>query len=510
MPDRAKCFAVISFINTRLDCSMSDASQQNVVGYLALRGRARVGGRTASAFPAAWGTTEISFAGIWEQVDRSSAGLRKAGLEPGDRAILMIPMSIDLYVALLAVLKIGAIGVFVDPWVGRRQIATFAAFASPTAWIGVGRSHLLRMGAAALRRIRLTVTTGRRWFGLAARHTLRALADAPGNGHIMAVAADRPALITFTSGSSGLPKGTNRTHGFLTAQHAVLSREFPAFDADVDMPMFPVFALHNLAAGIPSVVPRMDFRRPDRVDGRLVVGQMRRQGVTTCTGSPSFIDRIVGHLEGQPQDRPPLRRILTGGAPVTDRQLEHWRRVLPDMEITVVYGSTEAEPVAHLTADERLATKSDVRPRTPGYCVGRPSPQVEVRIVRIHRGPIELASNRLGGRGWDDWRRRPRPDRRAWSFAASMLPGITIAIRPPWRKTRFATWTARFGTAWAIRAIQTAKGGCGWRAARISTIFRDGVPLHPQLIEQAAAGDDPHIRRVAAVGLPTRPSGSGW
>src|SRR3954462_7248264 len=108
------------------------------------------------------GDVTISFGALWERVDRTSAGLRRLGLEVGDRAVVMIPMSIELYVAMLALLKLGAVAVFVDPWIGRRQIAAFAAFAEPRAWLGVPRSHLLRLLDARLRKIPLTVTTGRR------------------------------------------------------------------------------------------------------------------------------------------------------------------------------------------------------------------------------------------------------------------------------------------------------------------------------------------------------------
>ena len=109
---------------------------------------------------------------MWDRVDRASVFLKSAGLTASDRVILMIPMSVDLYTAMLAVLKLGAIAVFVDPWIGIRQIAAFAAYAEPTAWIGNGKSHLLRLTDARLRRIRLTVTTGGRWFRLAAQHQL--------------------------------------------------------------------------------------------------------------------------------------------------------------------------------------------------------------------------------------------------------------------------------------------------------------------------------------------------
>jgi acyl-CoA synthetase (AMP-forming)/AMP-acid ligase II len=432
----------------------------------------------------------ITFGGLRERIGRAAAGLRRLGIGAGDRAIVMIPMSVDLYVALLALLEIGAVAVFVDPWIGRRQIASFAAFAEPRAWIGTPKSHLLRLLDPRLRAIPAAVTTGRRLGPWPAPLSLGELESEPGDGAIHPVSPDDPALITFTTGSSGEPKGTNRTHGFLLAQRAALAAEFPSREGDVEMTMFPVFALNNLAAGVPSVVPPIDFRRVDRVDAGRVLALMRRHGVTTCTASPPFFDRLAAAAE-----RPALRRLLTGGAPVSDAQLRVWQRAFPGTEILVAYGSTEAEPVAHLTAEERLAATNPARPRAPGYCAGRPSGRVRTKVVRIHPGPIEL-----GEEGWAPW------ELPAGEIGELVVAGDHVC-RDYYRNPR------------AVRETKIADGGAVWHrmgdtgsfdaegrfwlAGRVhSTIRRAGGLVHPQLVEQAARGDDPRIRRAAAVGLP--------
>jgi acyl-CoA synthetase (AMP-forming)/AMP-acid ligase II len=414
----------------------------------------------------------------------------------GERVILMIPMSIDLYVALLAVLKSGAIAVFVDPWVGRRQIAAFASFAKATAWIGVPKSHLLRLSDSSLRKIPLTATTGRRWFGLGGRFTMDDLQQQPGNQHVAKVAADDTAMITFTSGSSGLPKGVNRTHGFLSAQHAALQHEFSQSDDDVDMPMFPVFALNNLARGIPSIIPTMDFRHVDQVDGRIIANQMRRNEATTCTASPPFLDRLAEYQQGNPSQGKSLRRILTGGAPVTDRQLEAWRETWPATELIVVYGSTEAEPVGHIDAGERLALHPAAGRKAAGYCIGKTSQLVRLRVVRIHNGPISLDEG-----GWEAWELSPG------QVGELVVSGKHVAqsyFQNP-------TATAENKLIDADGTVWHRMGDTGyvdterfiWLVGRVhSTIYRDGRAVHPQLVEQAGAAASAAIVRIAAVGLP--------
>jgi len=218
----------------------------------------------------------------------------------------------------------------------------------------------------------------------------------------------------------------------------------------------------------------------------------------TCTASPPFFDRLAERLESHPGETPSLRRILTGGAPVSDDQLRIWRRTVPDADLQVVYGSTEAEPVAHLTAEERLAAVNDARPATPGYCVGRPSERVQAKAIRIHDGPVDLGTS-----GWTGW------ELPSGEIGELVVTGEHVC-RDYYRNPQAARQNkiaAPDGSIWH-RMGDTGSFDSQerfWIAGRVhSTIHRAGGLVHPQLVEQAARGDDPRIRRLAAVGLDGR------
>jgi acyl-CoA synthetase (AMP-forming)/AMP-acid ligase II len=155
-----------------------------------------------------------------------------------------------------------------------------------------------------------------------------------------------------------------------------------------------VFVLNNLASGTPSVLPDFDPRRPAQIDPERVHRQMTKEGVTTTGGSPAFYERLAAWCESR-GSKIPVRALFTGGAPVLPALA---RRLVAATrgEAHVVYGSTEAEPIAGIEARAMLdAMATDTG---PGLCAGAPVPDVALRLVKPVDGPIAL-----GPGGWAAW-----------------------------------------------------------------------------------------------------------
>ncbi|HYW69079.1 MAG TPA: AMP-binding protein, partial [bacterium] len=122
----------------------------------------RVPDRTALVIDHGSHVETATFRELWDRVDRVSTGLARAGLRPGERAILMVPLSVDLYAVLTGVLKMGGVAVFVSPWLSPEHIASSADLAAADIYVGSAKSQLLRVRHARLRQIPISVTTGRR------------------------------------------------------------------------------------------------------------------------------------------------------------------------------------------------------------------------------------------------------------------------------------------------------------------------------------------------------------
>lgn len=313
------------------------------------------------------------------ELDRRSAWLagrlKAKGLKPGDRVLVMIGISIELYVAMCALLRSGLVATFLDPSAGREHVRLCCHAAPPTALLGPVKSQLLRLVYPGLRPASSIVYP--KPFGMSM--------TGPAEEQPVTCSADSPALLTFTSGSTAAPKAAVRTHGLLAAQQAALAEAIKLQPGQVDLATLPIFVLANLAAGVTTVIADADLRRPGFIEPDPVLEQIARHDITRSTGSPAFYRRLVERCEQTGRTLAPLRTVYTGGAPVFPDVLARLDAQLPDGGPVTVYGSTEAEPIAHVAYDRIGGEDFAAMRQGKGLLVGRPVRQVELRIADPQR-----------------------------------------------------------------------------------------------------------------------------
>lgn len=332
----------------------------------------------------------VTFAQLDGMVARCAGGLRRSGFGSGDRIVVFVPLGLDLYVTLLAVLRIGSVVVFIDPWVGRRAIARAVDIVQPRGFVGTGRAHALRLLEPSLRRIPVFVVTGRASRALAAAPRTRNLARVLRDGgsapvrESVAVEPHAHALVTFTTGSTGAPKGADRTHAFLGSQHDVLERAVEQRAGDVHVTNLPIVVLHNIARGVTTVLPPEGSGAGDWLDGPTLHARISRHRPTVLAMSPGPLAALAtcGPL-------PSVERAYTGGGPVTPMLAQQLLAALPNARVEVLYGSTECEPIASCTAGE-LHRRAPDTAAGRGLYAGRPDPAVRVRIDGLRNGLGEV------------------------------------------------------------------------------------------------------------------------
>lgn len=314
----------------------------------------------------------VSYAELARRVSAGAGELWEMGLKRGQVILVFQPVSIGLYEILLAAFHAGLRVMLADPSAGREFLSNCCRSLMPDAFFGSWKAQCLRLTVPEMRGIGISICSGA-WFPGAKSWRIDSAGIPP-----VEVSDDEAALVTFTSGSTGKPKAAVRSHGFLLAQHRALSKALDFEEGEVDLITLPVFVLANLASGLTSVLAATDLAKPGSPDVSPVSAQCREFRVTRCAASPAFFEGFLASDAGVPA----FEKLFTGGAPVFPGLLRRLRDALPGACIHSVYGSTEAEPIAHFPADGAndetdLATRSG-----GGLCAGEPVEEVDLRIIR--------------------------------------------------------------------------------------------------------------------------------
>lgn len=323
----------------------------------------------------------IAFATLERQSVQIAEQLQRAGLRAGEAVLVLIPVSARLYAVLLALFRLGAIAQFIDPSAGLDHLERCCTLHPPRALVATPKAHLLQLKSAALRRIPLKFSTHRLFRPPLPLSPSSSLSNTPTPQH-----PDTPALLTFTSGSTGQPKAALRTHGFLLAQHRALAHSLHLTPGEMDLSTLPIFVLANLASGVTSLLPNVDLRYPGKVNAKRLLRDIRRDAPTSTAASPALLGRLAAECEASGQKIPEFRRIFTGGAPVFPGLLQRLAAVAPNAQVTAVYGSTEAEPIAHVAQSQIQPDDLTRMTQGKGLLAGPPVPEIALRILGDHWG----------------------------------------------------------------------------------------------------------------------------
>ena len=331
----------------------------------------------------------ISYSELAEQVERTAHYYQKKGIKPGDRVFVFIPMSIELYRVVLALFAIGATAVFVDEWAGKKRLDHCCEIANCRALITSTKFRIASWFLSSLRKIPTFLHE-------TAMDKDRIVLP-------VAIEPHHPALITFTTGSTGIPKAAIRSHTLLNAQFQALHYETKPLESDICLTTLPIVLLINLGVGCTSIIGSFSHKKPHLMNSTKMLELIRDQKVNRLIASPFFIEKIALKELDLEHTTHILTQIFTGGAPIFPSDAALFKKAFPTASIQMVYGSTEAEPISLISVDELIVNANIGK----GLHVGKVGPFTHIKIIQITPEPIvcndalslekiELSSGKVG------------------------------------------------------------------------------------------------------------------
>lgn len=349
-----------------------------------------------------------TYAELSADVEAVAVGLREMGIAERTRIVCMSPPSYETCVMGVALTRVGAFSIWIDPAVGYRNVAERLSRVKPEAFLGNALAHLGRVtfgwGPRDLRKLVLTETPlspgGRFITGFPpfpGARSIRSLRKhtAPAEPAPPRVGPDDPCAVLYTTGSTGPAKPSLYLHRnfcqlFRNAHHSWgwdSGTEVP-----VDMAVFPAFLFIPISAGGTMVVPPIDFARqgPAQVDSAALIQVINDCNVESFFAAPILIENLASEALARHLTMPSLKRVIGAGAPITGPVEEILRAVMaPDGELAANYGATEAMPSTELSSSEHLDGLWSLTEQGAGICVGHALPGVELKIIGIVDGAID-------------------------------------------------------------------------------------------------------------------------
>ncbi|HEU4404411.1 MAG TPA: long-chain fatty acid--CoA ligase [Polyangiaceae bacterium] len=343
-------------------------------------------GRVALAFRGARWT----YAQLHERVDRVASGLRERGVRKGDRVLAMLLNGPEFFELLMACNRLGAIFVPINFRLSADEVAFLIDDAAPEifAYQAPFRPIADAYAARGGRRQPLRVELGE-GAPAAGAEAYAALAAGGGGGLVPApVLESDPAIMMYTSGTTGRPKGALLSHGNLLWNNMQVLHALSLGDDEVNYTVAPLFHIGglNVLTG-PLIYKGATTVVDDQFEPRRALAALASHRATAAFMVPAMWAAISRAPDFDAYDLKALRTCLVGGAPCPLPVLEFYQG--RGFRFQEGFGMTETAPIVSVLAAEDVVRKNG--------SVGKPCIHVEVRVVdaadrEVARGEVgELA-----------------------------------------------------------------------------------------------------------------------
>ncbi len=282
----------------------------------------------------ALGTSQITFAELASRTDQFAQLLRNSGVAAGDRVLIRLPNSLDYPIAFLGTMKRGAISVPTSTLLTAEEVAYLAKDSTATvlvtdkaAWPALqdhlsnlpNLKHVFLSGVGEIQpHASLQVSD--------LSQQLAAISHCEGNH---ATAADDPAYLVYTSGTTGYPKGVLHAHRALIGREPAAKYWFNFAEDQQDRIMHSgkFNWTYVLGTGLmdPLYLGKTVIVHEGKNDADLWTRLIAKHAATIFVGVPTIYRQIIQKSTAAQADVPSLRHCMSAGEHLSDEVLQQWR-----------------------------------------------------------------------------------------------------------------------------------------------------------------------------------------
>jgi malonyl-CoA/methylmalonyl-CoA synthetase len=399
---------------------------------------------------------------------RVAVELGARGVGRGCRVLLSAATTIELVVVHIALLRLGAVVVPVNGAYREREVTHIVRDCRPIMAVVDDAQWAPWIASVDPQCAVMSVDE-------AAVTDLDGAVDTARDGQVVldAVGADAPAMIGYTSGTTGAPKGAVLSHGNLLASVAALAIAWRWTRDDRLVLCLPLFHMHGLGVGLHGTLyAGASAVLLDGFDVDEVIDAIDAHAGTLFFGVPTMYHRLVD--SDRVGELAKLRLCVAGSAALSPSVHEAFRAAT-GRTVLERYGMTETVMLVSNPYDgERRAG-----------AVGIPLPGVETRFTRDDRAPVDLTAAGRDGKPGEVLVRGPNVFRGYWERPASNVAAFTDG----WFRTGDLATVAPDGY---ITIVGRAK----------ELIISGGFNVYPREVEEVVASH-PAVAEVAVVGTPS-------
>ena len=343
----------------------------------------------------------LTYAQIKQSVDKLATALSRMGIVQGDRVGIMLPNCPQYMIAAFAILRVGAIIVNVNPLYTPREIAVVAVDSGMRALVVL---DLLAPAALAVRgdtAIETIIITSAAEYSIAEVECpsvegterladLLASVDVPELPRVSIDPENDVAVLQYTGGTTGVPKGAMLTHYNIFSnviQTTTLHIASLKRGEERHLLVIPYFHIYGFTVGLMSVtwLGGLQILIP-KYDVEMLLGAIQTYRPTYFPAVPTIYISLLNHPRARECGIDKIRAFNSGSAPLPLEVLEQFENLTGGM-LSEGYGLSEASPVTH--------TSPSLSIRKPGS-VGIPIPDTDMKIVDLETGETEVPAGEEG------------------------------------------------------------------------------------------------------------------